>query len=163
MRIFLLMCLGMTLVAGCQMPASIRTPSPIMDKISPSPEDASAVSSTSLTTAQPPSTITIRAVYYLSGDPLNPQIWRTPLTGGVSQQVTHIDPPGISDFDIDPAHGAISFITDHRLFILPYDNSTGSSDAVHVILPEELDVAPRTPRWSPDGTNLAVDLFGCRS
>jgi dipeptidyl aminopeptidase/acylaminoacyl peptidase len=101
-------------------------------------------------------------LYYLQ----NGQIWLFSADAQTQQQVTHESAP-IDAFDISPTSGMLAYITDNTLIITDADGSRRQvlrAGATLTPIPDELarlnhpdhiTTAMRTPRWSPDGKQIA--------
>jgi len=108
-------------------------------------------------------------VYFLQDG----QIWRLERDGHSLRQITHAE-KGVTDFDISPTRGALVYISANTLRYCP---ATGEPCQVLLEGPElpppENELAERndrrhvrnkiaTPRWSPDGKQIAYIQDGLR-
>jgi WD40 repeat protein len=102
-------------------------------------------------------------LYFLSMQSGSWQIWRIEMNGGFPRQVIDLPAP-VSDFDISPVDGRLAYVSGNDLYVAFADGS----NAQMVINGEDVDpdkghnptLSVASPRWSPDGRELAFSLNG---
>jgi WD40 repeat protein len=130
----------------------VDTPEPILTE---EPEPIEVVSSVKPLLPAP--------LYFLSMQSGSWQIWRIEMNGGFARMVTDLPAP-VLDFDISPADGRLAYVSGNDLYIA---NPDGSSPQ-RVVDGEDVDpdrghnpsLSVASPRWSPDGRELAYSLNG---
>jgi WD40 repeat protein len=102
-------------------------------------------------------------LYFLSEQTGSWQIWRIEMNGGFAHPVTDLPAP-VYGFDISAVDGRLAYVSGNDLYVAFADGS----NAQMVINGEDVDPSQGhnptktvgSPRWSPDGRELAFSLNG---